>query len=116
MRNRTAARNRCTQGAVGAKVAATPKDAAADADVLITIVSDPPAVEEVLWGPQGALAGLRKGGVLVESSTVSPELERRIAAACAEKGVECLDAPVTGGTWGAEKGELVMMIGGDGRH
>ncbi len=100
----------------GAKLAATPRDAAAEADVLITIVSDPPALERVLWGGKdslpGALAGLRPGSVLIDSSTVSPTLARRVAAACAERGAEFLDAPVTGGTWGAEKGELVFMVGG----
>jgi 3-hydroxyisobutyrate dehydrogenase-like beta-hydroxyacid dehydrogenase len=75
-------------------------------------VSDPPAVEHVLWGDKGALGSLRRGSVLVECSTISPTLARREAAACAERGVEYLDAPVTGGTWGAEKGELVMMVGG----
>lgn len=96
----------------GAKLAATPREAAAFADVLITIVSDPPAVEAVLWSEEGALEGLRPGSVLVDSSTVSPDLARRTAAACAERGVDFLDAPVTGGTWGAEKGELVFMVGG----
>jgi len=80
--------------------------------VLIAIVSDPPALEQVMEGEQGALGGLRRGSVFIDSSTVSPSLDRRLAAACAERGVECLDAPVTGGTWGAEKGELVFMIGG----
>jgi 3-hydroxyisobutyrate dehydrogenase-like beta-hydroxyacid dehydrogenase len=96
----------------GAKVASSARDAAAAADVLITIVSDPPALEAVLWGEE-ALEGLRRGSVLVDSSTVSPALERRIAEACRERGVETLDAPVTGGTWGAEKGELVFMVGGE---
>ncbi len=109
--NRTASRMEPLV-AQGAKAAATPRDAAAAVDVLITIVSDPPALEQVLWGEQGALAALRRGSVLVDSSTVSPVLERRVAAACAERGVEFLDAPVTGGTWGAEKGELVFMVGG----
>ncbi len=109
--NRTASRAEELK-AQGAKVAATPREAAAAADVLITIVSDPPAVEQVLWGDNGVLSGLRRGSVLVDSSTVSPDLARRTASACAEKGVEFLDAPVTGGTWGAEKGELVMMVGG----
>src|ERR1700758_4857829 len=98
----------------GAKVAATPQQAAAASDVLMMIVSDPPAVEQVLWGKDGVFAGLRRGSVLVDSSTVSPELARRSAAACSERGIEYLDAPVTGGTWGAEKGELVMMVGGAG--
>jgi 2-hydroxy-3-oxopropionate reductase len=96
----------------GARVAGSPQEAAAQADILITIVSDPPALEEVLWGPKGALGGLRRGSVLVDSSTVSQALAQRIAAACAERGADFLDAPVTGGTWGAEKGELVFMIGG----
>jgi len=109
--NRTASRMEPLV-AQGARAAASPREAASAADVLITIVSDPPALEEVLWGEQGALGGLRRGSVLVDSSTVSPALERRVAAACAERGVEFLDAPVTGGTWGAEKGELVFMVGG----
>jgi 3-hydroxyisobutyrate dehydrogenase len=109
--NRTASRAQPLM-AQGARLAATPRAAAAAADILITIVSDPPAVEQVLWGDEGVLGGLQRGNVLVDSSTVSPDLARRAAAACAERGVEFLDAPVTGGTWGAEKGELVMMVGG----
>jgi 3-hydroxyisobutyrate dehydrogenase-like beta-hydroxyacid dehydrogenase len=109
--NRTAARTEPLI-ALGARAAATPHEAAAAADVLITIISDPPAVEQVLWGENGALSGLRRGSILVDSSTVTPALARRAAQACAERGVEFLDAPVTGGTWGAEKGELVMMVGG----
>jgi 3-hydroxyisobutyrate dehydrogenase-like beta-hydroxyacid dehydrogenase len=96
----------------GAKVANSPREVAAASDVTFTIVSDPPALEQVLWGESGALAGLRKGSVLIDSSTVSPALARRITEACAERGADFLDAPVTGGTWGAEKGELVFMIGG----
>ena len=96
----------------GARWAESPREVAAASDVVITIVSDPPALESVVWGASGVLNGLRKGSVLVDSSTVSPELERRVAAACEERGVEFLDAPVTGGTWGAESGDLVFMIGG----
>jgi 3-hydroxyisobutyrate dehydrogenase len=102
----------------GAKLAADPRGVAEQADVLITIVSDPPALEEVLHGSdggkknEGALGALRRGSTYIDSSTVSPDLARRIGAACAERGVDFLDAPVTGGTWGAQKGELVFMIGG----
>jgi 3-hydroxyisobutyrate dehydrogenase-like beta-hydroxyacid dehydrogenase len=96
----------------GAKLAANPRELAAQVDVLITIVSDPPALEEVMFGPQGALDALKRGSLFIDSSTVSPELARREAALCAERGIDFLDAPVTGGTWGAEKGELVFMIGG----
>jgi len=98
----------------GAKLAADPRDVAAQSDVLVTIVSDPPALDDVLFGANtGALAALRKGALLIDSSTVSPDTARRVAAACAERGVDFLDAPVTGGTWGAEKGELVFMVGGE---
>jgi 3-hydroxyisobutyrate dehydrogenase-like beta-hydroxyacid dehydrogenase len=96
----------------GAKIGASPRDTAEQADVLITIVSDPPAVEEILWGTEGALAGLRRGSTVIDSSTVSPDLARRAAQACSGKGADYLDAPVTGGDWGAKKGELVFMIGG----
>jgi 3-hydroxyisobutyrate dehydrogenase-like beta-hydroxyacid dehydrogenase len=93
-------------------VASSAREAAAQADVLITIVSDPPALESVLWG-SGALDALRPGSVFVDSSTVSAALAKRIAAEAAARSVEFLDAPVTGGTWGAEKGELVFMVGGE---
>jgi 3-hydroxyisobutyrate dehydrogenase-like beta-hydroxyacid dehydrogenase len=103
--------------AAGATLAKSPKEAAAAADVLLTMVSDPQALESVLWGANGkdggALAALKSGSIYIDSSTVSPNLARKIAAACAERGVRFLDAPVTGGDWGAKKGELVFMIGGD---
>jgi 2-hydroxy-3-oxopropionate reductase len=99
--------------AAGATLATSPKEVAAAADVLITMVSDPPALEEVLWGQDaGALAALKSGSTYIDSSTVSPALAQKIAAACAERGVRFLDAPVTGGDWGAKKGELVFMVGG----
>ena len=109
--NRTAAKSQ-KLAAQGASVADSPRDVASQVDVLFTIVSDPPALEEVLWGKEGALCALKKGTVLVDSSTVSPALARRMSKACADQSVDFLDAPVTGGTWGAEKGELVFMIGG----
>ncbi len=96
----------------GAKRAENPRETAKLADVLVTIVSDPPALEEVLWDANGAIEGLRRGSVYMDSSTISPDLARRVAAACAERGVDFLDAPVTGGDWGAKKGELLFMIGG----
>src|ERR1043166_3520440 len=103
--------------AMGAKLAMSPKQAAEQADVLITMVSDPPALESVLWGgngaSSGALAGLRGGTTYIDSSTISPSLARKIAAECAQRKVRFLDAPVTGGDWGAKKGELIFMVGGD---
>lgn len=110
--NRTASRgdNLVTQGA---KRAATPQELAAASEVIITIVSDPPALESVYWGEGGVFSGVKKGSLLIESSTVSPALEKRAANAAADLGVDFLEAPVTGGTWGAEKGELVFMVGGE---
>jgi 3-hydroxyisobutyrate dehydrogenase len=110
--NRTASRGDDLV-ARGAKRAATPREVAAASEVILTIVSDPPALESVFWGESGVFSGLRRGSVMIESSTVSPGLEKRAAAAAAALGAEFLEAPVTGGTWGAEKGELVFMVGGE---
>jgi len=105
----------------GARLAKSAREAAEGCDVLLTVVSDPPALEEVLWGVggagdgknEGALAVLKKGSVYIDCSTVSPALARKIGAACAERGARFLDAPMTGGDWGAKKGELVFMVGGE---
>ncbi len=110
--NRTVARAQALE-AQGARRAATPAAAAAGAEVVFTCVSDPPALQEVLWGPQGVLSGLRAGTVLVDCSTVSPDLARSVAEACAARGAEFLEAPVTGGTWGAERGELTFLLAGN---
>jgi len=110
--NRTASRAE-ELVAAGARLAKSPHEVAAASDFVITMVSDPAALEEVLWGTQGAMPALKRGSIYMDSSTVSPALARRIAAACAEREVKFLDAPVTGGDWGARKGELVFMIGGD---
>jgi 3-hydroxyisobutyrate dehydrogenase len=115
--NRTASRADELVSA-GATLAKSPRDAAAAGDVLITMVSDPLALEEVLWGADGnkdaaAFAALKPGSTYIDSSTISPTLAKKIAAACKERGIRFLDAPVTGGDWGAKKGELVFMVGGD---
>jgi 3-hydroxyisobutyrate dehydrogenase-like beta-hydroxyacid dehydrogenase len=110
--NRTASRGDDLV-AQGAKRAASPREVASASEVILTIVSDPPALESVLWGESGVFSGLRRGSVLIESSTVSPGLEKRASAAAAALAAEFLEAPVTGGTWGAEKGELVFMVGGE---
>src|SRR5213594_1989676 len=99
--------------AAGAKLAKSPQELAANSEFLLTMVSDPPALEEVLWGPSGAMQAIKTDSIYVDSSTISPALARKIGAACAERGVRFLDAPVTGGDWGAKKGELLFMIGGD---
>jgi 3-hydroxyisobutyrate dehydrogenase-like beta-hydroxyacid dehydrogenase len=113
--NRTPAKAR-ELVAAGAVLAKTPKEVAAASEILLTIVSDPPALESILWGTpgkeDGALGGLKAESIYVDSSTVSPALAKEVAAACQERGVHFLDAPVTGGDWGAREGNLVFMIGG----
>lgn len=99
--------------AAGAKLAQSPRDLTANSEFVISIVSDPPALEEVLLGQNGAMQGFQRGSIYIDSSTVSPTLARKVATACEERGVRFLDAPVTGGDWGAKKGELVFMVGGD---
>jgi 3-hydroxyisobutyrate dehydrogenase-like beta-hydroxyacid dehydrogenase len=97
----------------GARIASTPAEAAQQAEVVITIVSDTAAMEEVISGKEGILATIRPGTVLIDSSTVSPAASRKLASLIAAQGGAMLDAPVTGSKHGAEKGELTFMIGGD---
>jgi len=97
----------------GARIASSPAEAAREADIVITIVSDSAAVEEVVLGKGGVLETIRSGAVLIDSSTISPTLSRKMACHVAGKGARMLDAPVTGSKHGAEKGELTFMIGGE---
>ena len=97
----------------GARVAASPAEAARDAEYIVSIVSDTAAMEEVVLGPSGILQTIRPKAVLIDSSTISPSASRRFACHLAGKGAEMLDAPVTGSKHGAEKGELTFMIGGE---
>jgi len=110
--NRTRAREEAL-AAAGAARAATPRQAADGADLVITIVSDTPDVQAVVLGEQGVALGMKAGSVLVDMSTISPATTRRIATAVQEHGVSMLDAPVSGGSEGAEKGTLSIMVGGD---
>ena len=96
----------------GASRAASPREAAKNADVVIAIVSDTPDVREVVLGGEGAIHGMKEGSVLVDMSTISPSVTREIAEKLSEKGVEMLDAPVSGGSEGAEQGTLSIMVGG----
>lgn len=96
----------------GAKRAASPQEAAAGADVVITNVSDTPDVEAVVLGENGAIHSMKRGSVLIDVSTIAPSATRAIAARLAEIGAEMLDAPVSGGSEGAEKGTLSIMVGG----
>jgi 3-hydroxyisobutyrate dehydrogenase len=111
--NRTADRARALAEATGARHAASPADAARDADVVITCLPTSPDVESLLDGEHGLIAGLRKGATLVDCTSGDPATSRRIAQRVAAKGVSFLDAPVSGGVGGAEKGALTVMVGGD---
>jgi 3-hydroxyisobutyrate dehydrogenase-like beta-hydroxyacid dehydrogenase len=97
----------------GAKVATAPRELAAHADIVLSSLADDAAVETMMLSPGGALAGARPGTVLIEMSTVSPSFSRNLHDSVREKRVSVLDAPVSGTTTVAEKGELVIFVGGD---
>ena len=96
----------------GATACANPGEAAALADVVFVMVSDTPDVEQVIFGPKGIIEGAKPGTVVVDMSTISPVATRDMANRLAEKGMEMLDAPVSGGEVGAINGTLSIMVGG----
>lgn len=99
--------------AKGAPVYDSPRDLAEHVDLIFTNVTDTPDVREVIFGDKGVIHGARPGHVVIDHSTISPAETRQIAQALAEKGVSFLDAPVSGGDVGAQKGTLSIMVGGD---
>jgi 3-hydroxyisobutyrate dehydrogenase len=109
--NRTASRADALveQGAVRA---ASPAAVAAASDIIFTCVSDTPDVEAVVLGDAGILHGAARGALLVDCSTISPRATRAMAATLAAKGIAMLDAPVSGGSEGAARGTLSIMVGG----
>ena len=111
--NRTAARAEVWIAKHGGKRGATPAEAAKGAEVVFVCVGNDHDVRSVLYGPTGALAGLSRGAVLVDHTTASAELAREIAEKAQGQGVHFLDAPVSGGQAGAEKGMLTVMVGGE---
>jgi 3-hydroxyisobutyrate dehydrogenase len=111
--NRTAERAERFAKETGAKHAASPADAVRGADVIITCFSTSADVAANLDGPTGVIAGLKKGAAFVDCTSGDPETSRKIAEKLAENGVSFLDAPVSGGVSGAEKGTLTVMVGGD---
>jgi 3-hydroxyisobutyrate dehydrogenase-like beta-hydroxyacid dehydrogenase len=96
----------------GARAAATPWEATEDAEVVWICVSDTAAVEQVLFGENGAQGALQPGMIVVDSSTISPTATREFARRVGERGAEYVDAPVTGSKAGAESGQLIFMAGG----
>jgi 2-hydroxy-3-oxopropionate reductase len=97
----------------GAKAASSPKDVAAQCDVLVTMLPNSPEVEQVALGKDGIIEGARPGLIFVDMSTISPIVSKKVDEALAAKGVKMLDAPVSGGEKGAIDGALSIMIGGD---
>ena len=97
---------------VGATRRTSPAEVAAEAEVIFTMVTSSRDVEEVVLGQHGAIHGARSGGILVDMETISPAVARAVAVALAAKGIEMLDAPVSGGPTGAEQATLSIMVGG----
>jgi len=97
---------------MGAAAGESPKDVAEKSDIVITMVTDSAAVESVILGPSGVIEGVREGMIVIDMSTISPSVTKKVAAKLKEKGVEMLDAPVSGGDIGAQQGTLSIMVGG----
>lgn len=96
----------------GAIAAQSPAEVAAHSDVTITCVSDTPDVRTVILGDDGVIEGVNPGALVIDMSTISPAVTREIATRLAEKGAAMLDAPISGGSEGAAKGTLAIMVGG----
>jgi 2-hydroxy-3-oxopropionate reductase len=98
--------------AAGAQLFTTPKAIAQNSDVVITMLPDSPDVEEVVAGKEGVLEGIRQGSLFIDMSTIAPATAKNVYAWMQQKGVEALDAPVSGGQTGAEAATLSIMAGG----
>ena len=109
--NRTASKTGAL-AELGAQVAASPADLAAVSDIIVICVSDTPDVEEVLLGDEGVILAVQPGALVVDCSTISPIRTKVFAQRLAEQGVQMLDAPISGGSEGAAKGTLSIMVGG----
>lgn len=98
--------------AAGARRAGSPAEVARRADIVVTCVSDTSHVEQVLTGDRGVIDGAADGSLVIDCSTISPEVTRALAATLGARGIEMLDAPVSGGSEGAALGTLSIMVGG----
>lgn len=98
--------------AEGARAAYSPREVATQVDVVFTNLPDSPDVEQVVLGEEGIVEGCHPGLIYVDNSTIKPETSRRIAQILGAKGVQCLDAPVSGGDIGAREATLTIMVGG----
>jgi 3-hydroxyisobutyrate dehydrogenase-like beta-hydroxyacid dehydrogenase len=111
--NRTANPAAALAAEIGATAGARPRDVAAASDICVSMLADGPAVDSVYGGPDGLLAGIRRGAVLVDTSTVPPATIRAHEAAARASGGGILDAPVSGSVGLAESGKLTLMVGGE---
>ena len=102
-----------TLAADGALRAESPTRAAEGAEIIVSIVSDTPDVEEIILGKDGVIHGASPGAILIDMSTISPTATRCMADVLGEKGIKMLDAPVSGGPEGAQQGTLTIMVGGE---
>ena len=98
---------------LGAEEAFSPKEVASRSELIITMLPDSPDVELVALGEEGLVEGVSEGDICIDMSTIAPTVAVQVAEAMAEKGVRCLDAPVSGGDVGAQEGTLSIMVGGD---
>ncbi|WP_425092815.1 NAD(P)-dependent oxidoreductase [Tropicimonas sp. S265A] len=110
--NRTTSKAEAWAAQHGGSHAATPREAAAGADFVMTCVGNDDDLRSVVFGEAGVLADMSSGATLIDHTTASADVAREIAAACAEKGIGFVDAPVSGGQAGAENGQLAIMCGG----
>jgi 3-hydroxyisobutyrate dehydrogenase len=110
--NRTASRSEALV-ALGAHAGNSPADVAAHSDLILICVSDTPDVEQVIHGEQGVLQGAQPGALVVDHSTISPQATQALAAELEARGIHMLDAPVSGGSEGAARGTLSIMVGGE---
>jgi 2-hydroxy-3-oxopropionate reductase len=97
----------------GALTASSSKEAAGEADVIITMLPDSPDVKEVILGKDGVMEGIKPGSIVIDMSSINPLVSQEIEKELRKKGVEMLDAPVSGGETGAIQGTLAIMVGGE---
>ncbi len=114
--NRTAEKSTAWVAANGGASAATPREAASQAEIVMVCVGNDDDVRSVMYGDHGVLAGIAQSHIVVDHTTASATLARELAQACAERGVGFIDAPVSGGQAGAENGQLSVMCGADDEH
>ena len=96
----------------GARASGSPREVAENSEIVITMVTSSPHVEQIMFGDDGVLAGMKKGNIIIDMSTIDPIVTRKVAAAAAEKGIDMMDAPVSGAPPKAADGTLSIMVGG----